>query len=270
MLDAVMFDLSRYLTQGNLVKIASTVVIIVVALIVERVVKNAISRYVSRSGISAHIENVLDLVVRLVVALVAIVSVLQVYGLGLDWLIGLSAVAGAAIGFASTQTLGNFLAGFYILASQPFAIQDYVRIGDVEGEVLNISINYTEVYDPRYNRVEIPNKRVLDSTITNYILDDSLIDYSFQVDFPHRDDVDNDEIIEDVVKPSLSEFYEEYGDYLPREPEYGMSGMGFRERGYLIRVFFRKGYSKDLYDYQPILLEKLVYRWDQLVKEKSG
>ena len=39
MLDAVMFDLSRYLTQGNLVKIASTVVIIVVALIVERVVK---------------------------------------------------------------------------------------------------------------------------------------------------------------------------------------------------------------------------------------
>jgi hypothetical protein len=46
-----------------------------------------------------------------------------------------------------------------------------------------------------------------------------------------------------------------------------MSSMGFRERGFLIRVFLRKGHSKELYDYQPLLLDKIVFNWDKLIKK---
>ena len=43
-----------------------------------------------------------------------------------------------------------------------------MKIGDIEGEVREITINYTKIYSPTYNITEIPNRKVLDSTILNY------------------------------------------------------------------------------------------------------
>jgi hypothetical protein len=94
-----------------------------------------------------------------------------------------------------------------------------------------------------------------------------MIDYSFEVRFPHDPKIDNKEIVEECIRPAIEEFHEERNEILPRKPEFGMSSMGFRERGFLVRVFFRKGHSKDLYDHQPLLLEKIVYNWDSLVKK---
>lgn len=101
-------------------KIVTTIIILAVAVIVDRVVRGA-------------------------------VAILQVFGWGADWLISVSALGGAAIGFASTQTLGNFLAGIYLMVSRPFMVNDYVRIGDVEGEVREITVNYTKIYTPTFN-----------------------------------------------------------------------------------------------------------------------
>lgn len=98
-----------------------------------------------------------------------------------EWLVGVSALTGPAIGFASTQTVGNFLAGLYITMSRPFMVEDYVRKGDIEGEVREISINYTEIYTPTYNITEMPNRKVLDSNILNYSGKRSIVEYSFQM-----------------------------------------------------------------------------------------
>ena len=35
-----------------------------------------------------------------------------------------------------------------MLMSQPFKVKDYVKIGDLEGRVEEISINYTSLYTP--------------------------------------------------------------------------------------------------------------------------
>jgi hypothetical protein len=242
------------------------VIIVVVSLILEHLINNSITKYTKSTDISKNLENILKLLSRVIIAFVAIVAVLQVLGLGVEWLLSLSAVAGVAVGFASSQTLGNFLAGVYIIISQPFKIEDYVRIADIEGEVKSITLNYTQIFNTTYNLVEIPNKNILDSNITNFI-QENMIDYSFEVRFPHKNGFDNQEIIDQCIKPSINEFYTDYGDLLPRKPEYGMSSMGFRERGFLIRVFFRKGHSKELYDYQPLLLDKIVFNWDNLIKK---
>jgi len=41
------------------------------------------------------------------------------------WFVGVSALTGAAIRFASTQTVGNFLAELYVMMSRPFMVRDY-------------------------------------------------------------------------------------------------------------------------------------------------
>lgn len=268
MLYDVEFDLIDLLTFQNLLSIGVTLAIIIVVFIAEYILRKLLSRHSERIGLSGHVENILRLSLRVIVAFAGIAAVLQYMGLGVDWLFSLSALAGAAIGFASTQTVGNFLAGLYLMISRPFTIQDYVKIGDIEGEVTNISINYTRIYNPTYNYVEIPNRKILDSNITNYIDHGKVMDYSFEMGFPHSDVIYNRLIIERCILPGIESFYKEYKGLLPKKPEYGMSSMTRLERTFFIRLFFPKGKTKEFYDTQPLLMERIVNLWDKLKTEK--
>jgi len=267
MLFDVGFNFVDLLTFQNLLYIVVTIGIIFVTLIVEYVLRRTLTSYSKRIGLSGHVENILRIFLRIIVAFAGISAILQYLGVGMDWLFSLSALAGAAIGFASTQTVGNFLAGLYLMITRPFEIEDYVKIGDIEGEVMNISINYTKIYNPTYNYIEISNRKVLDSNIKNYMSEDDLLDYSFEIGFPHSDKISNRLIIERCILPGIDEFYEEYRDLLPKKPEYGMSQMTRLERSFLIRIFFPKGKTKEFYDTQPLLMEEIVNLWDKLKTE---
>jgi len=70
---------------------------------------------------------------RIVIYSAGIAIILELWGLPAEWFIGVSALSGAAIGFASTQTIGNLLAGFCIMVTRPFEVDDYVKIGGSEG-----------------------------------------------------------------------------------------------------------------------------------------
>ena len=138
------------ISMENLVLIISALLVLAGILISDRLIRRAISRYSKRSKLDPHASNILKLVFRIIVFSTGIIALMTLFGIGTDWFIGISALTGAAIGFASTQTVGNFLAGFYLMISRPFMVRDYVKIGKVEGEVREITINYTKIYTPAY------------------------------------------------------------------------------------------------------------------------
>jgi small conductance mechanosensitive channel len=145
-------------TDNPILEIIIALVIILVALILEKLIRRSISKYGKRVNLEPHAVNILKLIVRIIVATGAIIALMILFKIPTDWFFGASALTGTAIGFASTQTIGNFLAGFYIMISRPFMVGDYVRIGDVEGEVTEITVNYTKIYTPTYTNTEIPNR----------------------------------------------------------------------------------------------------------------
>jgi len=246
----------------NLLLIVGATIIILITVIADRLVRNFISRYSRRVKLEEHGANILRLLARLVIAAVGVVALLQHVGVGVEWFVGLSALTGAAIGFASTQTVGNFLAGLYIMISRPFMVRDYVKIGDVEGTVREITINYTKIYTPTYNIMEIPNRKILDSTILNYSTKKGTIDYSLQIGFPHSENITNNELVAQCIMPEVEEFYNKYRDILQKKPELGMYKMTRLERGFLIRLFFPKDKIKTFYDIQPKLMQNIVNSWD--------
>ncbi len=77
-------------------------------------------------------------------------------------LLGISSVA---IGFAFKDILQNFLAGLLLLMTEPFQLNDQVKIGDFEGTVEDIQTRATVLctYDGR--RVVIPNGEVFNKAI---------------------------------------------------------------------------------------------------------
>jgi len=238
--------------------------------VADRIIRRAIARYSQKLKMEKHGENILKLIARIVVFAAGLVALLSLFGVPTDWFIGVSALTGAAIGFASTQTVGNFLAGFYIMISRPFMVNDYVRIGDMEGEVREITINYTEIYSPTYNIIEIPNRRVLDSTILNYSGKRNIVDYSFPMGFPHLENMSNTDLIEHCIIPAIEAFYNKYKDVLSRKPEVSMSKMDRLERRFLIRMFFPEGKIETFYNIQPELMQDIVTRWDARKAEKSA
>lgn len=258
------------MTTENLLLIATGATIIVAIAIADRVIRRAITKYSQKLKMEKHGENILKLIARIIVSAAGLVALLSFFGVPTDWFIGVSALTGAAIGFASTQTVGNFLAGFYLMISRPFMVSDYVRIGDTEGEIREITINYTKIYSPTYNITEIPNRRVLDSTILNYSYKKNIIDYSFPMGFPHLENMPNTDLIEHCIKPAIETFYSRYKDFLPRKPEVSMSKMDRLERSFLIRMFFPEGKIETFYNLQPELMQDIVDRWDARKAGKSA
>jgi small conductance mechanosensitive channel len=250
-------------------EVVVALVIVAIAVTLDKVIRRSISRYGKKANMEPHAINILKLVVRLLVASGAVVSLMTLFQVPTDWFFGASALTGTAIGFASTQTIGNFLAGFYIMISRPFMVSDYVKIGEVEGSVKEITINYTKIYTPTYNITEIPNKKVLDSTIINYSGKKNIIDYSFKMGFPHMENRTNKQLIEDCIKPTIEKFYEKYKDVLPNKPEASMLTMDRLGREVSIRMYFPEGKITEFYDLQPELMRDIVHCWDKFKCDKK-
>ena len=192
--------LNTFVTMDQVTKLVAIIIILGIVIIVDRVVRGTIKRTSNKFKLDTHLENSLNLITRVLVFVIGTIAILQVFGFGADWLISISALGGAAIGFASTQTIGNFLAGIYLMISRPFLVNDYVRVGEIEGEVKEITVNYTKIYTPTFNIMEIPNRKVLDSVILNFSEGD-VIDYTFQIGFPH--DVSHRELVDKCIIPAI-------------------------------------------------------------------
>jgi small-conductance mechanosensitive channel len=254
----------------DILTIVIALIILVVAFILDKVIRRSISRYGKKVKMEPHAINVLKLLARIIIAVSGVVALLGLFNVGADWFLGISALTGTAIGFASTQTIGNFLAGFYIMISRPFMVSDYVKIGEVEGEVKEITINYTKIYTPTYSITEISNKKVLDSIIVNYSGKKNIIDYSFKMGFPHLENKNCKQLLEDCIKPTIDKFYTKYQKVLPKKPETGMLTMDRLGREVNIRMFFPEGKINAFYDLQPELMRDIVQCWDQFKAEKCG
>ncbi|MFX1299534.1 MAG: mechanosensitive ion channel family protein [Promethearchaeota archaeon] len=129
-------------------------------------------RRVSRGGIPPDAINGLVLAIRLLFIWLGIVALATnvplLWGYALEIVGSASVIIGLAGGLAISLAMRNFVAGLYILISDPFDIGDYVRIGSNEGIVLEISLNYTKLRQIDGSITLIPNNNVMNSSVTNF------------------------------------------------------------------------------------------------------
>src|SRR3972149_10490472 len=199
----------------NLSTILSILVISIVAIILERVFTTYLSRFAKRAKLARNAANNLVLTFRILILIGAVLAISRFGGLEPEWILAISAIAGAALGFASQKTLGNFLAGLFLLTARPFKVGDYVRFGTVEGIVQEITINYTKVLTIGNNTVSISNLQILDRDVTNYTVESrrnfSLYCYTFELGFDHS-------VPTDKIATIFSEVFERIGHTLPKPP----------------------------------------------------
>ncbi|WP_291287651.1 mechanosensitive ion channel family protein [Flavobacterium sp.] len=81
---------------------------------------------------------------------------------------GVSVFVGILFSLGSSNAIANMVAGLVITYMRPFKIGDFIKIGDVSGEVIEKTALVTRVRTPKFEDITIPNATVLSSTSTNF------------------------------------------------------------------------------------------------------
>ena len=246
-----------------LLMVINIIIIAVAAIIIERILTRQIKRFTRGKDLPPEVTNGLLLITRLIVLLGAVAAAFNVGGIPSDWVVSVSAVAGAAIGFASTRTVGNLLAGLYVMISRPFRVRDYIQLGGTEGIVKEITINYTKILTPGGQTVSFSNQKILDQVITNFRVESErrrLYCYTFEVVFDHSLPLTKLEEIFNAVA-------EKYSKELPKRIEYKLIKLTRLEKTYRIYLYVKR--PENIFTYYPKVLDEITRTWEKAKAEAS-
>ncbi len=126
-----------------------------------------LSRTWATNRISAQVGLVAGKLIFYAGAATLVVTTMVELGFSLTPLLGAAGVVGIALGFASQTSVSNIIAGLFIIAEQPFIVDDVIQVGDVTGRVLTVDTMSVKLrtFDNRF--VRIPNETLVKSTVIN-------------------------------------------------------------------------------------------------------
>ncbi len=234
------------------------IVIAIIAVALERLVSRYLTGFAKRIKLEPNAGNNLVLTFRILILIFAILTVSSVGGVQAAWLLSISAIGGAALGFASQKTVGNFLAGLFLLAAKPFKVGDYVKIGIVEGIVQEITINYAKVLTAAHNTVSVSNLQILDRDITNFLFESTktynLYCYTFEIGFDHA-------VSTDKIAEIFNKVFEKHQRTLPKTPSYVLTRSGAFERVYTIYLYVE--HPEEIFTLRPRIAQDVFQGWDE-------
>jgi small-conductance mechanosensitive channel len=99
--------------------------------------------------------------------LLAALSLLDATAL-LGSVVGALGLLGLAVGFATKDTVENYIASILLSIRQPFRHDEFVRIDEVEGKVIRLTSRATVLMSLDGNHVRLPNAKVYKATIVNF------------------------------------------------------------------------------------------------------
>ena len=100
--------------------------------------------------------------------ILAALIALQNLGYSVASLIAGIGIGGAALAFAAKDTLANFFGSIVIFVDKPFAVGDWVKVGEIQGSVEDVSLRVTRVRTVERTVITIPNQDLTTKAIENF------------------------------------------------------------------------------------------------------
>jgi small-conductance mechanosensitive channel len=80
----------------------------------------------------------------------------------------LSILIGLMIALGSAGLINQIVSGLFVVYSKSVRPEDYVRVGDVEGEVINVGLLATKLRTPQQEEITLPHSILVGAATTNY------------------------------------------------------------------------------------------------------
>jgi small-conductance mechanosensitive channel len=195
---------ARLAIQINLLLEAA--IILSVTITVAGVLDSLVAAASERRALAVGVTGLFRTSVRLAVLVVGGLVLLSSLGIAITPILTALGVGGLAVALALQDTLSNLFAGIHLLADKPIRVGDYVRLSaeNVEGHVLDVGWRSTRIRMLQNNVVVVPNKRVAESVITNFDLDEARMAVTIRVGVGYDTDPDHVErVLVDVATQAI-------------------------------------------------------------------
>ena len=145
-------------------------------------------KILSNSKIELGVRLAVGTIIRYLVLVLGLIIVLQTVGIDLSTLTILAGALGVGIGFGLQNITNNFVSGIIILFERPIKVGDRIQVGDVNGDVVNISMRSTTVVTNDNISVIVPNSEFISSTVVNWSHTDRNVRFNIPVGVSYNAD----------------------------------------------------------------------------------
>lgn len=114
--------------------------------------------------------SLLDTTYKVLVVILGVATIAQESGFPIGSIVAGAGLIGLTISLAAQETASNIFSGIVILIDKPFAVGDWILVGDVEGEVIDINFRSTRIRSMDHSVVIITNSQICASTVQNAAL----------------------------------------------------------------------------------------------------
>lgn len=128
---------------------------------------NSYKKALRKKNIDPLLESFTSSILKTILYIVLFFIVIGIAGLKAAFLVTVLGTAGLAVGLALQGSLSNLAGGVLILFFRPFAKDEYIVSGGVEGTVNKIQILYTTLITPDNKVIIVPNSQLANNAITN-------------------------------------------------------------------------------------------------------
>lgn len=149
----------------------------------------------------------IDNIAKLLVGIGLIIMLFGIFGIDIKALLTSLSIVAAAIAIISKDFIYDFLIGLYFSFTKNFEINEYVKLADQKGKIIEIAMLKVMLLNDDDDVVIIPNSKIYNCEITNYTKRDiRMMSIDFQLDIKHLEEgVDN---LEQELTSSLGDFSE--------------------------------------------------------------
>jgi small-conductance mechanosensitive channel len=149
------------------------------------------------------------------------VIIIQSAGIDLSALSLLAGALGVGIGFGLQNITDNSISGLIILFEKPIKVGDRIEVGDVNGDVLSISVRSTTILTNDNISIIVPNSEFISRQVINWSHNDRNIRFRIPVGVSYNEDPEKIQMIllsvanddPNVLKnPQPQVIFDGYGD----------------------------------------------------------
>ncbi len=209
--------------------------------------KWVVYKLLEKSKIELGVRIAVGTIIRYVILILGFVIIMQTAGIDLSALTILAGALGVGIGFGLQNITNNFVSGIIILFERPIKVGDRIEVGDVFGDVVNISMRSTTVITNDNIAIIVPNSDFISSKVINWSYNDKNVRFNIPVGVAYKEDPEK-------VKKILLEIAKDTKGILNMpEPEVLFSEMADSSINFILRVW------TDKYINKPAVLKSILY-----------
>jgi len=209
------------------------VVQVVVCFVLIHFIVGAIKKRVKKSKrIPKSIHAFMVTGIRLFLYFIVIITVCNKMGIDVTSLIAAFSIVGVAISLSIQNTLSNVMAGFSLLFTKQFDIDDFIDAGGVSGTVMRIGLSSCKLKTLDGKDIYVPNSSIVSEKIINYTRE-PLRRVDITIGTSYSENVDK-------IKESLAEVVASTPEVVTdKEVFIGITNFGESSIDYTVRVWVK-------------------------------